>query len=482
MLDESVVVNRVMSGIGSAAFSGFEASLVHFTGKSRDDLVREDLGWLHKIPEGSLHLPDFGSVVIDSWQCVKKLLPSVGNAYTPALPPFSFCVPTNPVPRFLRLRANLNLYKTLNCRNIAGELRELEPYGAPTDTASGVATIGAAGQIVLPGPARLAPTPYRYAVLIERAKQLVGHAQQLEHAFLSALQQRDAESYSLLKARQDVAAARAGLKLQDLRIREAEDAVDLAETQLERSQIQFDHYYWLVDEGLSFAEWAHLKMLEGIAASQYAMAAALAGIDVSASLQATLGAAQTFANLWKLSTEYNRRLEEWKFQMSLAEQDLRIGRQQIVLAEDRVRIVGQERAIAELQTMHASAVVDFLSTKFTNAELYSLEEQRFGGGLALLSPTGHRPGATGVDPACLREAGDIPTVYPGRLLGSAERFRSATNRRRRAGPARIDRVSPFVAGHFSARPIRFPNRKAEREAKQNNLALAAFPRRVPGFP
>ena len=59
---------------------------------------------------------------------------------------------------------------------------------------------------------RLRPTPYRYAVLMERAKQLVTIAQQIEAAFLSALERRDAEAYSLLKARQDQQLSRAGLR------------------------------------------------------------------------------------------------------------------------------------------------------------------------------------------------------------------------------------------------------------------------------
>ena len=46
------------------------------------------------------------------------------------------------------------------------------------------------------------------------------------------------------------------------------------------------------------------------------------------------------------------------------------GTQQIKIANDRVRIVGQERKIAEMQVDHAKEVVDFLANKFTNVELY----------------------------------------------------------------------------------------------------------------
>lgn len=275
----------------------------------------------------------------------------------------------------------MNLYKALNCGNIAGELRELEPYAAPTDVASGVPMIGTAGQIVLPGPVRLAPTPYRYAVLIDRAKQLVAHAQQLESAFLSALQQRDAESYNLLKARQDVALSRAGLKLQDLRVKEAEDGVELADLQQERSEISFDYYDELLANGLIEDEETALNLQIGLSATQGGLAAAyLSAYSASnfvainlldKSIDFAPGAIQTLIGAFNTRASYERREQEWRWQRSLAEQDVRIGQQQITLAKDHERIVGQERAIAELQTEHASAVVDFLSTKFTNAELFA---------------------------------------------------------------------------------------------------------------
>ena len=102
-------------------------------------------------------------------------------------PSLKFCIPPNPILKALRLHAELNLYKLRTCRNIAGMKRQLDPYAAPTDTTSGLPAIGAGGQLVLPGIATLQPSLYRYPVLIERAKQLVQLAAQIEAAMLSAL-------------------------------------------------------------------------------------------------------------------------------------------------------------------------------------------------------------------------------------------------------------------------------------------------------
>ena len=79
----------------------------------------------------------------------------------------------------LKLRAESNLYKLRNCLNIAGLQRELAPYAAPTDVSTGLPQIGADGQLVLPIDA-LPATAYRYAALIEQAKELVNIAQRVE--------------------------------------------------------------------------------------------------------------------------------------------------------------------------------------------------------------------------------------------------------------------------------------------------------------
>jgi hypothetical protein len=115
-----------------------------------------------------------------------------------------FCVPSNPYISILRLHAEVNLFKIQTYRNISGDERELDPYSTDIDIANGLPTIGLNGQIQLSRSLALNPKSYRYQALIERAKQLVSQAQQIEAAFLFALEKRDAEYYNLIKARQDV--------------------------------------------------------------------------------------------------------------------------------------------------------------------------------------------------------------------------------------------------------------------------------------
>lgn len=310
-----------------------------------------------------------------------KLASNLFNPYVPA-PVYKFCIPPNPVLESLRLRAELNLYKIRTCRNIAGMVRQLDPYAAPTDTFSGLPMIGAGGQLVLPSLNVIQPTPYRYPALIERAKQLVGLAQQIEAALLSAIEKGDAERYSILKARQDVRLAAAGVRLQTLRVKEAEGGVKLAELQQERAQLEANHYKKLLDEGPSENERFSLNLLrdaaKGFAAASLAAAipniiAGMASgtiIDYAGIHSGLAQAASATSTYFKALADYERQTQDWQFRQTIALQEVRIGAQQVKIAEDHVRVVGQERVIAEMQADHAREVVDFLSNKFTNVELY----------------------------------------------------------------------------------------------------------------
>jgi hypothetical protein len=251
--------------------------------------------------------------------------------------------------------------------------------------------IGVAGMITLPQLTPPVPTPYRYTVLVERAKQLISIAQQIETSFLSALEKRDAEYYTLLKARQDVRLTQAGVRLQQLRVTEAQSGVKLAELQKDRAQLEVDHFQKLLDEGLSGFETASLSLL--IAVSDLQMVAAIINFvaaalpssagstgvawspqgsmgSVAAGISSIAGSLATSASILSTLASYERRAEEWDYQKSLGKEDVLISGEQLKIAQDHVRVVGQEQKIAELQAEHAQAIADFLGTKFTSYELY----------------------------------------------------------------------------------------------------------------
>ena len=327
--------------------------------------------------------------------------------YIPA-PSFTFCIPPNPMQQALALRVAVGLFKLEHCLNLAGIEREVPPYVAPTDALSGLTTLSAAGQLALPPGARLPATPYRYKVLIERTRQLVEFARQMESSFLGFMERRDQEAYTLLRARQDLEMAHATVTLQDLRRTEAETQRELARLQRERVESIRDHYEALLADGLSVSEVLGLGFLitgaliqnaisiAGLAASGGASAAfsglvggagtlgtgALPSAVVGGLLGAAGGALAgavvtggaglvTASSVFSTLASFERRAQEWEFQRDLAAgHDLPIADQQLLAASDRIDIVQQEFSMARLSADHASDVVRFLDGKFTNVELF----------------------------------------------------------------------------------------------------------------
>lgn len=314
--------------------------------------------------------------------------PPTADPYTPLIT-FKFCMPTNPIYNALILKGNLELFKIFNCRNIAGMVRELDVFAADTDSTTGVPVIGASGNLVLPGVNNFSPTQYRFRVLLERARQIAQQAQQLESLFLAALEKEDAENYAQLRARQDLETAKATIKLQDLRIRQANSEKSLANLQLDKVIFIQSHYEELIAAGLNEFEIKSLDQLkfsaifQGISAVFSVLSSVTAGNEgpkngfslITANLAtASTATANIFSTLSSINTQlasFARRTEEWQYQSDLAGQDIGIANQQIKIADDNIRIVGQEREIAVMNTDHAEDALNFLKNKFTNAELYN---------------------------------------------------------------------------------------------------------------
>ena len=309
----------------------------------------------------------------------------------------SFCMPKNPVAEMYLMYADMNLYKLRNCMNIAGIVRELNPFAAPTDSTSGMSYIGVGGQIVTPGQPDFKPTIYRYEFLIERAKQLVSIAQQMETSMLTSLEKFDNEKYAQLQAKQQIKLANANITLSNLKVRQAEGEVRMAELQKEKAEFQRDHYDSLISAGLNGWEISSIALLVGSAALQVVSgtlavtAGSLSSVKTSAS---SIGPILTYdagailsgnasmissmaASLSSLSSmnsqlaSFARRTQEWQFSRDLSGKDVEIGSQQIKQAQTGVQIAGQETRIAELQQQNNEDSLNFLLDKFTNAELYA---------------------------------------------------------------------------------------------------------------
>jgi hypothetical protein len=298
--------------------------------------------------------------------------------------------PPNPVLQALQLHADMNLLKLRNGRNIAGLERQSGAEIPPEGTLGEVPVLSGSGQLTIPKTTTLRPTPYRYAVLMERATQLVTTAQHIEAAYLAALEKYDLEEYNLLQARQDLTLTSEGVLLQDLRVEEAAKGITLAQLQQQRSQVQSDHYGGLLNEGLIGLEQAAIGLMEGAVVLQVG-AATLMGVQavhdwlkssftgglfgdpaarMAQALSSLAGAASTQASVFETLASYERREQEWRFQKKLSDHDVLTGGQQIEIARQHGEIVNKERFISQKQSEFANDTLNFLTNKFTNAELY----------------------------------------------------------------------------------------------------------------
>lgn len=317
--------------------------------------------------------------------------------------PASANFPPNPVPQSLRRRAELNLFKLRTGRNFAGMQRQLEPVAGGVEATNGLPNVSRDGQLVVPGRSTLRPTPYYYSVLIERAKQLVAISQQVEAAYLSALERTDAENFGLLEAGHAIDLARGNVKLQGLREKEARGGEELANRQRSRAQVEASTYDgWIkagpnrheqalvrdyndmrkwrntiagIDAALTFAQSLTVASSGGFLGT--GLGAGLGGsvlvgaLAVSkAGFTAALNNAETHAQINSLRASQELRKQEWELRRSIAEKDMLVSDQQIRLAKDHLEVAKQEHSIAQTQSDQARAIADFLTNKFTNAELY----------------------------------------------------------------------------------------------------------------
>jgi hypothetical protein len=259
--------------------------------------------------------------------------------------------------------------------------------------ANGLAKIHAglniAGQIDLntTGSSTL-PSQYRYSVLVDRAKNLVTTAQQLEASYLSALIQADGAAYSEAQAQRDLASAGAMLSVEDLKVTAAGEGITLAQTQRDKAAFQARHFTDLIAAGPISHEQDQLLKLEVARDLQFGSAVKSVGAAVPGpfsfsgagdALSALSSAASLDGQIDGLEASFERREQDWSFQAANASRDTQIGEQQIASARTQQQIAVADRDIAGLNLQHARETADFLATKFTNSALFEWMSGVLGG-------------------------------------------------------------------------------------------------------
>ena len=333
--------------------------------------------------------------------------PQTIGAYDYALPEGSlyFCVPNNDqLTRYWDLVED-RLFKVRHCMNIEGQVRQLPLFQPPIDPGMLVRAAAAGvdlASMISDSSGRL--PHYRFSVMLQKAKELCGEVRALGGALLSALEKRDAEELSRIRATQEVQVLQSVREIRKMQIDEAKQSMEGLLKTKELTQQRRDYYRDI--KKIIPNEKAQMDLLTSAhiinQASQVlssGISAAYAAPDVDAGASgwgstpvakarfggSNIGAALKAASLYKdlISAElshqatmasikggYDRRWDDWKQQENLAKKELEQIEKQIAAAQIRQALAERELTNHEQQIEHAQKNREFLERKFTNKELY----------------------------------------------------------------------------------------------------------------
>jgi hypothetical protein len=315
-----------------------------------------------------------------------------------------FCYPPNP--RLLEYWDIIDdrLWKIRHCRNIEGVERRLAIFQPPIDpgllvraTAAGVDLASALAELDSGLP------PYRFRSVYARADAFCGDLRNLGSALLQAIEKRDAEALARLRAEHELALLAA---VRDVRVRQLDEARG-AVVSLRRARAAVDerarYYRDLFAAGLNEGEKTAmgLSLAAGITRAASQAVTALGGMlqlipDLTVSVGTDMSTKTTFGGSYiggsvasagealgiiptaldtsagwiATNAQYERRAEDWDFQLGQASLDLHRLDQDIAVAEIRVAIAQRELQNHDLQVEQSRATERFMRDKFSNRELY----------------------------------------------------------------------------------------------------------------
>ena len=310
-----------------------------------------------------------------------------------------FCVPENAQMLAYWDKVDDRLYKIRNCLDLEGKPLKL-PLFAPPINPLELVRATAAGQPGLSVLEQQRPSipPYRFANMIVHARTLTDTVTSLGAALLAALDARDGEALARLRNAQE-------LNILNLTTYTLTRAVENARATLESLQetanaikSKQDFYQELVDKGLSPAEISNLvfsstalplNILTGALQTASSVAYSIpqvgspfamtyGGIQVGNIMDAAAGATGTYAMMADFAAQvsltvagYERRAQDWGFQIGQAQFEAKQTQKQIEGAQAQLQSAQRELEMNLLSIEQNKEMHEFLSKKFDTQELYS---------------------------------------------------------------------------------------------------------------
>jgi Tc toxin complex TcA C-terminal TcB-binding domain/Neuraminidase-like domain len=353
----------------------------------------------------------FGNALLDLENLVPDIsaLPHHGQELPPppaTLTSLYFCIPPNDNLLALWDLVADRLFKIRNCQNIDGIAASLALFAPPIDPGALVRAAAEGLDISAFLAGLSAPTPYyRFTTMAAKATELTQHVASLGTELLAALEKQDGEALARLRESQEIAVLNSVRAMKLSTIEEAKGAVTALQRSRDVVQERIDFYssqqYMNTWEITAVALNGASLLGEVAVALGYALAGGLklipnfmaggAGFGGSPTVNASTGgesaggsaetAAAVLGSLTRTSDKaagmastqasYQRRNDEWQFQLALAQKDAAQIDQQIANANLHLTTLALDLQTHALQTQNAQAILQFMLTKYTSQELYT---------------------------------------------------------------------------------------------------------------
>lgn len=237
--------------------------------------------------------------------------------------------------------------------------------------------------------------PYRFSVMLDKARQAAGLLGQYGQTLLSYYERGDSARLQEMQQQQAFNLSAFTLSLQQQQIDALNADYDALVSSRTMTEQRYQYYQSLSDKGLSDNEKGALDKLgqsvtninaaTGIATAAAALnlmpniyGLAIGGEELGAAVSATgfgldhsAQALGTNAQRMQMSEEYRRRGEEWQFQSQQAQAEMAAIDKQLAAMSIRQQSAQTSLQQAQQEQANLQATLNFLTTRFSQASLYN---------------------------------------------------------------------------------------------------------------
>lgn len=290
------------------------------------------------------------------------------------------------------------LFKIRHCMNIMGIKQPLPLFQPPIDPMAIVQAVGSGMSLAGALQSLDSTVPhYRFNFMLNKARDLASKVSAFGSDLLGTLEKKDAEELSILQEKQEGVILGMTKNIKQAQLDEAKENTKNLQASLENAEYMIKHYQGLLDSGALPEEIAQMSLMitgaglmtaASVAKSVNMFAAILpkpifgvftyGEIDPTDVLDKCADAFETagesinmIGEVIGLKANQKRMEEDWKLQLSMAKSEKKQLEYQINGSKISELMAQHEMDILEEEIRQNESVKTFMTSKFTNKELYS---------------------------------------------------------------------------------------------------------------